>query len=514
MLRCDDEAQWLYLHFQQMSASLGEYASEQQPVAAEALRLDDESVSLAALAALEDSALATVVDISERDNGDRQGSESAGKSLNLSINDLGSVLRYAAFRLMSGRAVRYAGAAAVLALGVVIFLLMAGEPDAPQRVVTQPDTASRDKAGATLVATQHARWQLAEGAAAYSFGDTFEPGKRFTLVEGWAELTTPRGARVTLEAPCTFEILRGGNALRLHHGKMVGEVRDKRAKRFLVRTSSMDVTDLGTRFGIDTATGRFTEVHVFEGVVEVASPTQDASTRERVVNAGGALRSDSVGGGVTEIEHDPLQFIALNASGAQRAGLGLSPSAQEAGIAQLAGELAWSSMRPKVLLDRYELEDGPNAYIYGELAGHRLESDIPLTVHQTGTTRRFKDLQPGRAPAGTVIRTYLVCLNAGRDGGDIHAIGSVRFEGEVLGVIAEREHWFAFLQRTSRHAEGLFRFSYAGLGPQLEQDPGDPLRDEISISADRRTLALKLGGRDFAEILRVVVREPAQPTEP
>ena len=145
---------------------------------------------------------------------------------------------------------------------------------------------------AILTAEHDARWQSASGASPPDVGDALRSGQHLTLTAGFAEITTRRGAVALLKAPATIELLDNDNALRLHVGKLVGICESESSKGFLVRAPHMDVTDLGTRFGIDSSKPSATEVHVFDGIISVSSPSRFGATGEQIeLIAGEAIRA-------------------------------------------------------------------------------------------------------------------------------------------------------------------------------------------------------------------------------
>ncbi|MEM9346949.1 MAG: LamG-like jellyroll fold domain-containing protein [Planctomycetota bacterium] len=119
---------------------------------------------------------------------------------------------------------------------------------------------------ATLTAEHDAMWQLKSGES-LSRGDALAAGQRLTLTQGYAEITTRRGAVAILEAPASVELL-GNNSLRLEAGKLVGICETPSSKGFVVRTPQMDMVDLGTEFGVTVRRDRV-ETVVFDGEVEV-----------------------------------------------------------------------------------------------------------------------------------------------------------------------------------------------------------------------------------------------------
>jgi len=86
------------------------------------------------------------------------------------------------------------------------------------------------------------------------------------LQKGLAEVTFDNGARAILEGPCFLDIQSPQRAF-LRRGRMTVEVPPP-AVGFVVNTPSMNVVDLGTRFGMIVDPDGTSEVHVMEGLVE------------------------------------------------------------------------------------------------------------------------------------------------------------------------------------------------------------------------------------------------------
>ncbi len=91
---------------------------------------------------------------------------------------------------------------------------------------------------------------------------------RLDLKSGLAEVTFGSGARVLLEGPAVFDIEQTNRGF-LKRGRLTAEV-PKSAIGFVINTPTMNVVDLGTRFGLSTESGGESEVHVMQGVVEVS----------------------------------------------------------------------------------------------------------------------------------------------------------------------------------------------------------------------------------------------------
>lgn len=200
-------------------------------------------------------------------------------------------------------------AAAILLAGLVYLLLPNGPaPVTPSAGLPKP-TATPARAVATLATVHQDQW---DGNAPH-LGDRFVAGQSLTLTHGFAQLTTARGAKVILEAPCTIELIDNDNGLNLIHGKVVGICETASSKGLLVRTAHLDVTDLGTRFGVDASSPDHTQVHVTEGLVKVELPRTpgNAPGRSLYLRQGQAAQADAQTQQLTAVETDPSRFASL-----------------------------------------------------------------------------------------------------------------------------------------------------------------------------------------------------------
>uniref|UniRef100_UPI0035698FE8 LamG-like jellyroll fold domain-containing protein n=1 Tax=Roseovarius sp. TaxID=1486281 RepID=UPI0035698FE8 len=165
---------------------------------------------------------------------------------------------------------------------------------------------------ATLTAAHDAQWAAFKPRA----GDTLYAGQRFTLTEGFAEITTAGGAVAILEAPATIELTDNDNALRLHAGNLVGICETESSKGFLVRTPHMDITDLGTRFAIavepDAEHGEAqsaSEVIVMDGKVRVQpSPEAGVAFEPVQLSASESVRCETSGRGLLPTKRAASDF--------------------------------------------------------------------------------------------------------------------------------------------------------------------------------------------------------------
>jgi hypothetical protein len=117
---------------------------------------------------------------------------------------------------------------------------------------------------ATLIEAEDCRWAGSELPTAQ--GSRLGVGT-LVLVEGMATLEFESGARVTLEAPSTLEVLSEMHC-RLIEGSVVADVPEP-AHGFTIDAPEVKVVDLGTRFGVTASRFGNSQVIVFDGEVEV-----------------------------------------------------------------------------------------------------------------------------------------------------------------------------------------------------------------------------------------------------
>ena len=114
-------------------------------------------------------------------------------------------------------------------------------------------------------------------------------GQRLAVDAGLLEITYGSGARVVLEGPVEYTVAERNMGC-LEHGRLVAQV-PATANGFTVQTPGAKVTDLGTCFGLLVDKLGATEVHVFEGRVEVAQlASQTTGTKPTQLAKGQAVR--------------------------------------------------------------------------------------------------------------------------------------------------------------------------------------------------------------------------------
>jgi hypothetical protein len=170
----------------------------------------------------------------------REASERVLDEIGRELPEPGPPSRHGFFRR---RAVVLTAAGVVLAAGLVWWAVRPGSAEV-----------------AWLVNAQNCTWGGGEPPT------DLRPGKVVAIDRGLAEFRFQSGVRVVLEGPARLELLSGTSA-RLHHGKLAARVSGKTG--FEVLSPQGKVIDLGTEFGVSVSDSGDTDVHVFEGRVEV-----------------------------------------------------------------------------------------------------------------------------------------------------------------------------------------------------------------------------------------------------
>lgn len=409
----------------------------------------------------------------------------------VSIHDLYKLTGYLAAKGLRTKAALIGSIAAVIVLGVVLYLAVFGfgsdSPETPEIAddTTNKPTIESPSIVATLTDEHDAEWDRRPGEDLYA-------GQRFTLTGGFAEITTARNAVAILEAPATIELTHHDNAIQLHNGKLVGICETKSSKGFLVRTPHMDIVDLGTRFSVESSKAGNIELYVFEGEVKASSPNNgDASTS---ILAAGDAATFEVG-----LLSDKFAFEVPHTQDATNwQALINSPKFQ--------GDIHFMSGMPKASGGKSIESD--QILAFRERAGLQLHSPLKVTIDTPGNYRSFN--RSAVIPAGVSVDSYFLHLNPPgepKPGEYPRRVGSINFSRPVLGVIAEPTR----LQE-SHSVLAIPGVVYPGGGTPtrpafhgLEQVDGKDLDDILHLSEDRKTLTIDLRSGTGFDQLRVLI---------
>ncbi|MBX2851055.1 MAG: FecR family protein [Phycisphaeraceae bacterium] len=382
--------------------------------------------------------------------------------------------------LIIPKAVVYGGLAAAILLAFVLLWPVIQGAGPASNTPGVPEVAEAGPE-AELIRSQDAVWGQAVPADGVLAG-----AKAWSLERGFAEIAMPSGASVILHGPTTFRILEP-NKLALDDGRLTAEVPD-RAKYFTVKTRSMDVVDLGTRFGVTVEPDGVSSASVFEGKVEVNEPTARGTGAPRVValTAGQQVRADASGKlaeSITAIQPDH-GYVSR-----------------------------WDAIQRRVVVQgqgRF-FNTPPNSVRQGELGNtNRIiifeEStavlDQPLSVMTNLPERRAAKF--ATVPAGRKVVSYFLHSEPDAADDSSYATATLTFPGRVLGVVGT--------VKQLRETNALFGLDTVGYTPDDQFitygiDPGSP--DHFAIGGlQGNVLTIHLAAGRFADQARVIVELP------
>ncbi|MEM9020406.1 MAG: FecR domain-containing protein [Planctomycetota bacterium] len=380
----------------------------------------------------------------------------------------------------------YGGIAAVFALAAWFFWPSNQAPAPPpignHQTQTQPPAPAPTVPDpvATLTAEIDAVWDRRPGRELYA-------GQPFTLTQGFAEITTSHGAVAILQAPATIELTDSPNALRLHRGKLVGICETESSKGFLVRTPHMDITDLGTRFGVWVKED-VSLTHVIEGEVQASIANATTADRPTRLTAQQTATVDALAKRVMAADPPPRHFVADWSS--------------IAGTPVLEGDIRYEPSVPTNLSNRRSEDE--MIRLFPERHRVRLGQNITATFTQPGEYMKFP-ATGAVIPAGTQVDAYLIHFDQpGHDHGSLMTgRATITFDRPIVAVIANSIH----LDQTQH------LFALPGTVVNENQPPGRRTRgvegadnlDFISLSDDRTTITVALSIDGLMDQVRVLV---------
>lgn len=143
-------------------------------------------------------------------------------------------------------------------------------------------------------------------------------GEQLQLRSGLVRVNYFSGASLVLRGPCSFAPT-GRDSGELYFGELTGEVT---AGNFLLTTPTARVIDLGTAFGVSVDSASNTNVHVFDGKVQViaAGNNSEENSATQLLTEGMAIRAVR-GGTLAEIHVEDDQFARELPVSAKQGGL-------------------------------------------------------------------------------------------------------------------------------------------------------------------------------------------------
>jgi hypothetical protein len=424
----------------------------------------------------------------------------------LSGHDLAVVGKYVLHKALGSKHAIHAGLglAAALALLVTVLILNWGEPGDSEPIVSNDSTADSptektDRTPlvpvATLTAAQGARWEADFDFGTPELGKGLYVGQRLTLQEGFAEITTGRAATLILEAPCSVEMIDSPNAIRLISGKLVGHVDRDTAKGLLIRTPHMDITDLGTRFGVACREDG-TYLRVFEGEVFAVPVKASATVEQTVVAAGQSVVVPFDEPRVARVDLAVDRFVTSIKAVTE------SPA--------LTGDIRYEPSIPSDL--RTGAYESSEIRLFKERTGVVLSEPIAVNIIGPG---RFENvaLQQPVTLKPTKTDSYLIHLDTlPNDGSGRMHRATIRFQRPIVGVITSSQ-----AMADAHAAVGMPDVLY---GTMSDGDAGrftgfdnatEQHAETVEISADRRTLTLQISTGNGIDQARVLVASDVSP---
>lgn len=218
----------------------------------------------------------------------------------VTLHELGSLGGYALGKALRSKAGVIGSIAALLFFAAVLgLLLIVGNTPTTS---TDPTPRLSQAIVATLTAEHDAQWERRPGEDLYA-------GQRFMLTQGFAEITTRRGAVAILQAPTEIEFTDSDNAIRLHRGKLFGRCLTPASKGMVVHTPNAQIVDLGTEFGLDLAAEGTLQAHVLDGEVTLAPITGNGVGPAIMLEGGDALQVSKDASEVRPIQMQPYRFV-------------------------------------------------------------------------------------------------------------------------------------------------------------------------------------------------------------
>lgn len=386
--------------------------------------------------------------------------------------------------------------AAVILLAAVLFLTLGGPDDSSSIAgvppIERPSTELAPETRvpvASLSAQQDALWQDDFDYGTPEAGEALYAGRRLTLLDGFAEITTSRDATIVLQAPCTVEMIDSPNAIRLISGKLVGYVGSDRAKGLLVRTPQMDITDLGTRFGVSCRADG-TALRVFEGEVLAAAVQASSADEQVVVAAGESVIAPMDASRIERVDQTADRYVTTLQAVAN------APA--------LTGNIRYEPSMPSDLrVGGYERSE---IRLFKEAVGVALPDPIAVNIIGPGRYEN-DDLQLPVTLNPTAVDSYLIHLDTlPLDGGGRTHRATIRFDRAIVGIVTSSQamadsHQLLGLPdvRYGTMSEGNSG-RYTGLDKSTEQQ-----QETVEISDDGHTLTLQLSTGGGIDQIRVLI---------
>ena len=179
---------------------------------------------------------------------------------------------------------------ALLVLALIVFWIFPFDRQNSQVVVTSIEgkriAGDVDLLFARITQAENPVWKDEQLAIGRLLGD-----RKLELISGVVEITFDSGATVTMSGPAQMTVVSANSAL-VDFGKVWADVPEP-AIGFVIKTPTMRVVDLGTRFTVQVSESGESDVAVLKGEVRVGT-TSGGIGSEKVVNQSQAIRVDGM----------------------------------------------------------------------------------------------------------------------------------------------------------------------------------------------------------------------------
>lgn len=315
-------------------------------------------------------------------------------------------------------------------------------------------------------------------------------GQSFELDEGVMKFRFSNGAVVAIEAPASFKI-DSAFQMELLSGKLNAWCPES-AHGFKVITEDTTLTDLGTSFGIEASPSGSSDFVVIEGSVNLSKGTES-----RILNEGSAMKTDRVSGLVNStFETSPFERT----------------------WAMTSGIISWRGAvipaKPDTPENLSKLRNDDSVMVVPEVQGVAFDEPIIAELTSPGhiemdhgpTPTQILEAQPERN-----LHSYLIRVDPESDlrGEEhIHYEGSVTFDRNVIAII--------LCKSTLEASDERFTL---GQWPTVSETPGTPtlrglevnwntsIRDQVTLSEDRRTVSIAFHTGGSTDDIRVITAE-------
>ena len=203
-------------------------------------------------------------------------------------------------KLSSSGGLFLAGLAACLAITALSILLFLSRNPGDSLPVE-----STDDGVAVLTQVVDVEWDQANS---FQIGDTI-PASVLKLKSGLAQIEFYSGASMLLEGPAELQVISADKCF-FRNGKLRVVV-PRSAQGFAVLSPDIDMVDLGTEFGVEVTTQGNTQVHVFDGKVELYPPDTRRTSQNRIELLAGSAQQIEHSGESSPIVADPRAFVSM-----------------------------------------------------------------------------------------------------------------------------------------------------------------------------------------------------------